>query len=571
MTRLTTRSPTFSQNSVNRFTYLYAITSLAALAIVPLIGWWIAGPMAAIATVVLVLAGILLTRGLFMTTEHSWVRVASLCLATVTVSAVGFFSILPLIVKTLEQWQVSAECVTATTWICSLPVLSAPSRIEQWALFLIVVLFSAGLAWLAYKRSTLGAEVSDVSSDTTLTPRAAVSKLESEQALNTDERDALGNGIRTGEVVFNESSATDAQKKPITIGIGSRTFEALAHTWLQSEAKQFWSAPTPPRDFVGRDRQLKDLIVPIVTGDPGTICTIHGMGGIGKTTLAALVAQKAASAFPDGIIWLDLRGIRQQFSLSSDEALARVIRRLDRVVMVPDNSDDRVALFRAVLARRKCLIIADDAKDSAHVKPLTPPGRSVLLVTSRKQLTLDGAVSIDVPLLEKSDALALLNTMISARSQSIAQAHQEKIVDLCGKLPLAIRAAGAFLAENADWSGVDYISSLQQRSERFDALASDDVERDVRLVLGFSHDRLLEESAMKAQRWRFLSVVPSHFDVPAAAAIWACSLEEAKQTLSELTRLAMLEFDPATKKYRFHDLMRDLAEEQFEKRETAAT
>ncbi len=572
MTHQDNNTRTMAQGSVNRFTYGYAITSLVALVAMPLFGWWITGAGGALAALVLVLVGILLTRGLFLSAEHSWVRIVTLCMATVTVSALAFFSGIPVILQTLEGWRAATNCDVEAAWVCHLPALSVPSPAEQWALFLIIVMFAAGLSWLAYKRSVQATQVAFAGSDAdaTVSLASTLAKLAATPTLSAGEQAALGDGIRQGSIVFTEGARAEVTKMPLSIGTESQEYANLSHMWLQSETDQIWTAPTPPKDFVGRETQLRELVAPIVVGDIGTVCTLHGMGGIGKTTLAALVAQKAAPAFPDGTIWLDLKGIRQTFALSPEEALARVIRRLDRATIVPDDGDDREALFRSILARRKCLIIADDARDSAQVKALIPPGRNVLLVTSRKRLSLDGAIGISVPLLDEADALTLLAQMIAGRTEPMSKADQQAIVSFCGRLPLAVRAAGAFLSANRDWSGQDYVTVLRHRSERFEALASDDLERDVRVVLGLSHDRLLEETPLKAQRWRFLSVVPSHFDVMAAAAIWECGVDDAKQTLSELTRLAMLEYDPVSSRYRFHDLMRDLAEEEFEKRETGS-
>ncbi len=322
-----------------------------------------------------------------------------------------------------------------------------------------------------------------------------------------------------------------------------------------------WSLPQPPADFVGRSEQRETLGADLRAGGRGLISAVRGMGGIGKTSLAAIVGRDVASDFPDGCFWLDLKGSRPGLTLSAHDALGKLIHQIDMLASLADDNSARIAQFRSLAVGRRMLIILDDARDAAQCDELLPPAFNGLLITSRRSFHLPGLKPIELPLLSEPEATALLFEITGASGRALLPTELAAIVSQSGRLPLALRAAGAFLAENVDWTAGDYVRRLTAVRGRLDALRTEDPDLDVRAVLQFSYTQLDEEQPILARQWIALAVIPGTFDAEAAAAIWSCSEDAARDRLSALVRRAMLEFDIALRRYRFHDLMRDLAEE----------
>lgn len=322
-----------------------------------------------------------------------------------------------------------------------------------------------------------------------------------------------------------------------------------------------WSLPQPPADFVGRNEQRDTLGADLRAGGRGLISAVRGMGGIGKTSLAAIVGRDVASDFPDGCFWLDLKGSRPGLTLSAHEALGKLIHQIDMLASLVDDKGARIAQFRSLAFGRRMLIILDDARDAAQCDELLPPANNGLLITSRRSFHLPGLKPVELPLLSDSEATALLSEIVGASGRELTAAELASIVLQSGRLPLALRAAGAFLAENADWTAGDYVRRLTAVRGRLDALRTEDPDLDVRAVLRFSFTQLEEEQPTLARQWVVLAVIPGTFDAEAAAAIWSSSEGAARDRLSALVRRAMLEFDVELRRYRLHDLMRDLAEE----------
>jgi len=309
--------------------------------------------------------------------------------------------------------------------------------------------------------------------------------------------------------------------------------------------------PSPPADFTGRDAELNELMVKLETGGV-TISGLQGMGGIGKTALALKLAERLTPRYPDAQFFLDLKGVSDK-PLPPAEAMAHVIRAYHPTAKLPESETELKAWYQSVLHGQHALLLMDNARDDQQVLPLLPPATCLLLVTSRQHFTLPGLYPKDLNTLPPKDACQLLLT-IAPRIGAAAEA----MAKLCGYLPHALRLAASALAEQIDLSPADYLRRLENAQTRLGL---------VEASLSLSYDLLAAETQ---KWWRLLSVFPDTFDQPAGAAVWAMDVEPAQKTLSVLVKYSLLEWQPATRRYRLHDLARLFAAKQCTEAERAA-
>ena len=296
--------------------------------------------------------------------------------------------------------------------------------------------------------------------------------------------------------------------------------------------------PPAPADFTGRAAELAELRA-AVHEQGAALCGLRGLGGVGKTALALVLAHVLAADYPDAQIFLDLQGVAQP--LTPEAAMAHVIRAYRPVEKLPDEAGQLAAVYRSVLAGQRALLLFDNARDADQIKPLIPPPGCLLLVTSRQKFALPGLKAVNLDSLPPAEAAALLLKLAPRIGGQAA-----RLAELCGYLPLALTLAGSALAEREDLEPETYAGRLDQtRLTVLDEVAAS-------LALS---DGLL---APEQQRWwHRLSVFPAGFDAPAAAAVWALAPDPAANLLSDLLRLSLLEFNTATRRYRLHDLARD--------------
>jgi hypothetical protein len=294
----------------------------------------------------------------------------------------------------------------------------------------------------------------------------------------------------------------------------------------------------PPPDFTGRDDELRDLAEHIgIKG--GTIGSLCGLGGIGKTALTLKLGQLLTPYYPDAQFYIDLRGVDSegQTPMSSSEALAHVINAYD-----PDadlSSNDLGSLYRSLLHNQRAIIIADNAKNAEQVEPLIPPPSCVLLVTSREWFSLPGLVPTSLDRLPLNDAASFL-LKICPRIGKLA----DELSHLCGCLPLAIRAVGAALATHVDLSPAEYTERLRRGRENLAPV-------DASLTLSY---RLLSWQARR--RFCALSVFSGDFDVLGASAVWNLKAEQGRAALHELRSHSLVQWQQETKRYGLHDVVR---------------
>jgi tetratricopeptide (TPR) repeat protein len=314
----------------------------------------------------------------------------------------------------------------------------------------------------------------------------------------------------------------------------------------------------PLGDFVGREREIDTLINALRRESRACITGISGMGGIGKTELALLVAERLRNDYPDAQFFINLQGT-DTTPRSPQEAMAICIRAfLGPEVKLPEDPEQLLHLYRSQLDGKRVLLLLDNAADSAQVRPLLPPTGCAVLVTSRQSVALPGMTPLTLHPLTGEEARQLL-LEIAARAEPAA----EQICKLCGYLPLALRAAGSLLAITADLDPADYAVQLQDERSRLERIGTEGVEIDVAASFNLSYTRLTTEAA---RVFRLLSVFPATFDAAAEEVVCA---DAGHVQLSDLVRRSLVLYDEGTKRYRLHDLARLFADAKLSAEERA--
>jgi transcriptional regulator with XRE-family HTH domain len=322
--------------------------------------------------------------------------------------------------------------------------------------------------------------------------------------------------------------------------------------------------------FVGRAESLRTLdecLAGSATDRAVVISAIEGMAGVGKTALAIHWAHRTANRFPDGQLYVNLRGFDPDGpAVAPGVALRGFLELLDVPAQrIPAGLDQQAALYRSVLAGKRMLVVLDNARDAAQVRPLLPgTGGCFALVTSRSILTglvvANGARAIQLGLLSTVEAWELLAARLGADRVAAEPAAVDEIIRACGHLPLGLSVAAARAAtESADRPLSMLAGQLRAAGSRLDAFATEDAATDVRSVFCWSYDRLSDPAA---RLFRLLSVHPGP-DLTAAAAASVCGqpVREVRGLLADLTGAQLLsEYRPG--RYAFHDLLRAYAAEQ---------
>ncbi|MEU4425495.1 BTAD domain-containing putative transcriptional regulator [Actinoplanes sp. NPDC024001] len=307
--------------------------------------------------------------------------------------------------------------------------------------------------------------------------------------------------------------------------------------------------PRTVRDFTGREWLVERLL-----GEMSGVLVIDGMAGSGKTTLALHLAALVGDRYPDAHLFVDLQGHSAEEPVEPGAALLVLLRQLGlSAETIPADLVGRVALWRTELARRRALVVLDNAASSAQVADLLPTSAgSLALVTSRRRLAgLDGVQPEPLPLLDTDESIALLTRIVGERVVAEPEAAAE-VVRRCGGLPLAIRLAGARLAHRPRWRVADLVRRLGEAV--LPELAVED--RTVGNAFALSYGQLGAE----AQRlFGKLGLYPgATVDAPAAAALDDLDLDQAGELLDELVDVHLLE-EPEPGVYRMHDLLREFA------------
>jgi DNA-binding SARP family transcriptional activator/tetratricopeptide (TPR) repeat protein len=325
--------------------------------------------------------------------------------------------------------------------------------------------------------------------------------------------------------------------------------------------------PAGVAHFTGRTSELAALSRLLDASGfqmPGTvvISAIGGTAGVGKTALAVHWAHQVAGQFPDGQLYVNLRGYDPAEPMSAADALAGFLRTLGvQGQEIPDEIEDRARLYRSRLAGRRLLVLLDNARNGEQVRPLLPgdPG-CVAVVTSRDALAglvaTDGARRLDVDVLPLADAVLLLRALIGVRADYDPAATAE-LAALCARLPLALRIAAELAATRRTAPLAELATELA--ASRLDTLDAGEDRADVRAVFSWSVRQLPGDAA---GAFALTGLHPgSDLDAHAAAALAGTSTGQARRVLGQLHRASLIQA-AGPGRYGMHDLLRAYARDQ---------
>ncbi len=319
--------------------------------------------------------------------------------------------------------------------------------------------------------------------------------------------------------------------------------------------------------FTGRDRCLArlDALLPGPDGDQPAavvIAAVSGTAGVGKTALVVHWAHRAAHRFPDGQLYLNLRGFDHSgLVMTPAEALRALLDALDVPPdRIPPGLAAQSALYRSLVAGKRMLVVLDNARDAEHVRPLIPASAmSMVVVNSRNRLTglvaTDGARALDLDVLSNAEATELVNRRLHAHQVAADAEFIEKIVNACARLPIALAVATS-RAQQSRFSLAAIAAELDKSGQRLDALDTGDVASQVRSVFSWSFTALTPAAA---RLFRLLGLHPGpDLSTVAAASLAGCELRDARAMLADLVRANLLT-ECAPGRYTFHDLLREYA------------
>ena len=315
--------------------------------------------------------------------------------------------------------------------------------------------------------------------------------------------------------------------------------------------------PADTEHFTGRARELERLLGLAARDGTTPIAVVTGMAGIGKSTLVVNAAHRMASAFPDGVLFVDLHGFTPEAEATPPGSVLDTLLRGLGVPggQIPPRLDAVTALYRSALAGRRVLVVLDNAFDEAQARPLLPgvPG-CLVLVTSRRRLAgLDEAEHLILDTLDPAEAAALFRRVVGAKG-GLTDQVVDRIVELCAYLPLAIRITGARLRVSRATPAAALCAQLEAEATRLAVLH--DGERSVSAAFTVSYRHLPDE---QRRMFRLLSLARGpDVDSHAAAALADLDPEPAGRLLDGLEAVSIVE-QRSTGRYRFHDLLRPYA------------
>jgi len=407
------------------------------------------------------------------------------------------------------------------------------------------------------------------------------------------ERDAADLPSDTGsqDPALQEDAAQPDDAKegaPGSIAIG--TFAGLASVAPTAEAQQEATGtaagpaavpaqlPTDIGDFTGRETHVAHLSALLLGTTKGTnpgavrIAVVNGAAGLGKTTLAVHAAHQVSAHFPAGQLYVDLLGASAQ-PAAPGEILARFLRDLGvKGDEVPTGDDERAALYRTTLTGRRVLIVLDNAKDAAQVRPLLPGTAScaVLVTTRNRTADLASIRYVDLNVLEDPEALELFSRVVGEERAVAEPDATAEILVACAGLPLAIRICAARLGARRNWQIATLAARVRNEQRRLDELKIGDLE--VRSSFQVSYDSLSKprRGLDPARAFRLLGLWQGAWiSLPAAAALLGEPQDDVAEALENLVDFNLLE-SPAPDWYRFHDLLKVYATERAQAEEPEA-
>ncbi|WP_308013800.1 AfsR/SARP family transcriptional regulator [Streptantibioticus parmotrematis] len=310
-------------------------------------------------------------------------------------------------------------------------------------------------------------------------------------------------------------------------------------------------------DFTGRTAELRQLAdVPDRTADTALpVMVVHGMPGIGKTSLAIHAAHRLRDHYPGGRLYLNLRAHSHEPALDPADALTMLLATIGVSGSgLPGSLDERAALWRDRTAHRKLLLVLDDARDAAQVRPLLPGAATCrVFVTSRRRLTdLEGARSVPLEALAVTEAAAQF-TRVAGTARTSDRSEVARVVELCGRHPLAISLTASRLRHHDTWGVSDLADRLAQAPAPLDEI---DAPAGITSAFELSYAELTSE---QRDLFRTLALHPGpDLTWTAATALAGRASATVRDGLEALLERHLIE-ETTRERYRFHDLVRDFA------------
>ncbi|MBS2547106.1 tetratricopeptide repeat protein [Catenulispora sp. NL8] len=331
--------------------------------------------------------------------------------------------------------------------------------------------------------------------------------------------------------------------------------------------------PTSSIHFSGRARELRAICDHLAAAEREAhtvpMLVLSGLGGIGKSALAVRAAHTLSADYPDGQLFISLHGT-SSVPRTAAEVLGNLLRELGVPNSdLPSDEEGRAARFRSLTSGRRLLIVLDDARDAAQVRPLLPgSGSCAVLVTSRRRLPgLVDAIPMHLDALAPAEALEVFTGIVGTGRVDAEPRATAQVLGYCGGLPLALRIAAARLASRPAWTVAMLATRLDGEHRRLDELRVEDLAVRASFQMSFSNlpgQPSSEPSAgglTCAVAFRLLGLLPGYeFDVHVAAVLFDQSLEQAEDLLATLTDTSLVE-TTVPGRYRLHDLLRVFAVE----------
>ena len=381
-------------------------------------------------------------------------------------------------------------------------------------------------------------------------------------------------------LVKDEELAKDAGDAPGSISAGTvaPSSRPAKPPPVPAEAGSPRPVPVPAQlpadvaDFTGRGNQVKHLCDVLASAsadaDPGMVrmALVAGSGGLGKTSLAVHAAHRVRGSFPDGQLYVDLLGATPN-PLQAGEVLARFLRDLGvDGRQVPVDEDERAARYRTVLAGRRILVVLDNARDAAQVRPLLPGTAScaVLITTRSRMADLASTRLVDLNVLDDDEALTLFTRVVGDERAAAETEATAELLLACAGLPLAIRICAARLATRSGWTIRTMANRLRDEHRRLDELRVGDLAVRASFQVSFASlptsappgGIALADAFRMLGLWHGSSISPA-----AAAALFGTPEDLASDALEALVDTHLLE-STAPDRYKFHDLLRVYSSER---------
>ncbi|WP_406029313.1 tetratricopeptide repeat protein [Nocardioides sp. NBC_00850] len=320
--------------------------------------------------------------------------------------------------------------------------------------------------------------------------------------------------------------------------------------------------PSAPSTFVGRTDALAGLDELIASGEQAPVVVVSGSAGVGKTALVLHWAHLHFDRFPDGVVYVDLRGFDPNHRpMALGEALRLVLAELGvDAQQVPSDVHRQLTLYRSTIAERRVLVVLDNARDADQVRPLLPPRTAAALVTSRDQLfglvSREGASTVRLGPLSGDEARDLLSRRLGARRVGAEDGAVAEIIETCDRLPMALSLVAARAATNPAFQLSDLAGELRPESGRLDNLSGPDEHSGVRAAIRSSYLALGPEDA---RVFRLLGLHRvAEISLAATASLAGVTLTEASATMARLAAASLVE-ERRPQRYVQHDLVRLLA------------